>query len=312
MVEFVMFVGLPASGKSTYAKEYEKNGYKILSSDIVREEFSSQIERGELTIPDNTNLNSMVFEELSKIARANLLEGKSVVLDATNLARKRRKNFLRTLYKVKCKKICLLFITPVDECYRRNSNRTGYACVPDDAMYRMICSFECPNYFEGFDEITPIVSDIEYSFDFSLVKDFNQESKYHSLTLDKHMQKAYEYSVENNFSKHVIKCAKYHDIGKVYTKRYENSKGEPSEIPHYYNHENYGAYLYLVEHCSGKNLSKEEFNIVLYETCLINSHMRPLNLWRHHESVREKDKRLFGEEFFNDLLNLNKADVTAH
>ena len=247
-----------------------------------------------------------------KMFKESLHLGVPVVLDATNLARKRRKNFLRALYKVNCKKICLIFVTPVDECYSRNKQRQGYACVPDESMYKMLCSFECPTYFEGFDEIIPISTGKEYKFDFSLVKDFNQESKYHSLTLDKHMQKAYEYSIEHNFSENVIKCAKYHDIGKVYTKRYENSKGEPSEIPHYYCHENYGAYLYLVEHCLGKVLSDEELKVVLYQTCLINSHMRPLNLWRWHESVRDKDKRFFGEEFFNDLLNLNKADIMAH
>ena len=29
MLEFIMLVGIPASGKSTYAKELEKNGYHI-------------------------------------------------------------------------------------------------------------------------------------------------------------------------------------------------------------------------------------------------------------------------------------------
>ena len=50
----------------------------------------------------------------------------------------------------------------------------------------------------------------------------------------------------------------------------------------------------------------------LYQAVLINCHMRPLILWKHQEVVKSKDKQLFGEEFFNDLVNLNKADILAH
>lgn len=39
MNELIMLVGIPASGKTTIAKEYEKNGYVWHSSDAIRIEF---------------------------------------------------------------------------------------------------------------------------------------------------------------------------------------------------------------------------------------------------------------------------------
>ena len=139
-LEFLTFVGVPASGKSTLADKYRKMGYIILSSDERRAEIEEKINSGELTLPDNTNLNATVFESLKQDASTFLKEGKSVVFDATNLGRRRRMNFRKSLYKIKCKKTCVLFITTVDNCYERNSKREGYARVPDEAMYKMFCN----------------------------------------------------------------------------------------------------------------------------------------------------------------------------
>ena len=311
-LEFLTFVGVPASGKSTLADKYRKMGYIILSSDERRAEIEEKINSGELTLPDNTNLNATVFESLKQDASTFLKEGKSVVFDATNLGRRRRMNFRKSLYKIKCKKTCVLFITTVDNCYERNSKREGYARVPDEAMYKMFCNFECPAYFEGWDEIIPIIDETPYTFDFEKIKDFPQDNPHHSLTLDKHIQTAYELAVKNNFSERVKKALAYHDVGKYFTKRFENSKGEKTEFAHFYGHENFGAYLYLTENCCGKNLTKEEFEEILYVTNLINCHMRPLTLWQRVPVVKEKDKKMFGQEFFEDLVNFNYCDRTAH
>ena len=310
--EFIMLVGLPASGKSTLAENYRKGGYTVFSSDVVRAEIEEKIERGEFVMPSNNSLNGVVFDTVIKQARELLKQGISVVVDATNLARKRRMNFKRWLYKIDCVKKCVFMITPVSVCMARNALRTGDARVPDEAMYKMICSFECPNYWEGWDEIVPIVHEEPYAFDFEKTKGFTQETPHHSLTLYEHMAAAQKYVKEQGGSEMLQKVAIYHDIGKYYTKRFENRLGEPSQFAHFYNHENYGAYLYLTEMCCGKTLDKEQFEQVLYETCLINCHMRPLRLWGREPSVREKDQRLFGEEFFSDLVALNAADRAAH
>ncbi|MBR3864404.1 MAG: AAA family ATPase [Clostridia bacterium] len=311
-VEFIMLVGLPGSGKSTFTAKYSEMGYKILSSDVVRAHFVKQIENGELKLPTNTNLNAFVFDNIKMQAISALNEGVSVVFDATNLGRKRRINFRKSLYKINCVKKCILFITPIEECLRRNNLREGYARLPYEAMYKMFCNFECPSYFEGWDEIIPITYDIPYEFDFNLIKGFSQDNPHHTLSLDGHINMAYEIAVKNNYSQEVQTALKYHDIGKFYTKKFENFRGEKTEIAHFYGHEGYSAYLFLTEHCSNKELTKEQFNKILYITNLINCHMRPLTVWKNSDNAKEKDKRLFGDKFFFDLIDLNNCDRLAH
>ncbi len=311
-LELIMLCGVPASGKSTYSKLYKEKGYVVLSSDEIREDLQNKLELGEIIMPTFTNLNSMVFDEIKSKASNSLKNGKSVVIDATNLGRRRRKIFLKQLYRTPCKKICNLFLTSIDECKRRNSLRTGYAKVPDDAMQKMFCNVELPYYFDGFDQIIPIFDSVPVKFDFEWTMDFKQDNPHHSLTLGEHMLKAYEYAVENNFNERLKEVVKYHDIGKYYTKTFLNMRGEITHVAHFYGHENYGAYLYLTWRCLGKKVTSEEFEKYLYQALLINCHMRPLNLWKKQEVVKSKDKDLFGQEFFDDLVNLNKADIFAH
>ncbi|MBO5327982.1 MAG: ATP-binding protein [Clostridia bacterium] len=311
-MELILTVGIPACGKSTLSKKYKEEGYCVLSSDEIRAELQQKIDANELRLPDNTNLNAATFDQVKSRAIAALKVGRSVYVDATNLGRKRRINFLRGLYKFDCKLICMLFVVQPKICMERNTLRQGYARVPDEAMYNMFCSFECPNYWEGWHEIITVVDDTPYEFNFDWVKDLSQDNPHHRLTLGEHMQSAWQYAVDNGFSQAVQTTAKYHDIGKLYTKRFENIKGEKTEIAHYYGHENYGAYLYLVQNLCGKQVSVEDFNRILYETNLINCHMRPLNVWRRSDNAKRKDKERFGEQFFNDLVNLNICDKKAH
>ncbi len=46
-------------------------------------------------------------------------------------------------------------------------------------------------------------------------KDYDQKSKYHHLTLDKHILEAVRYAEENHFSSDVIEALKWHDFGKL-------------------------------------------------------------------------------------------------
>lgn len=312
MPELIMFVGIPGCGKSTKAREYKEKGYEILSSDEVRAEVLAEIETGNFTVPNNASLNSVVFDRIGSRAAAFLKDGRSVVLDATNLSRKRRILFKRAVYKIDCVKKCVLFVVSPAVLYQRNKNRNGAARVPDEVMYKMLCSFECPYYWEGWTEISVVCDDTPYTFDFAAAKVLSQDNPHHTLTVGDHMEAAVNYAREHAFGERIEHVAAYHDIGKFYTKRFENFKGERTETAHFYGHECYGAYLYLVEHCCGKSLTSEQFNDVLYNANLINCHMRPLRVWRDSPAAKERDKELFGEQFFSDLLKVNECDKEAH
>ncbi len=66
MVKFYLLVGLPASGKSTIAKEIAKSeDAVIVSSDEIRREFGNVNDQSQ---------NEKVFEEVEKRLKQNILE----------------------------------------------------------------------------------------------------------------------------------------------------------------------------------------------------------------------------------------------
>ena len=310
--EFVMFVGIPASGKSTKSREYREKGYVVFSTDDIRAEIVAEHLELMNETGKNDKLHSMVYEQIRKEAVLLLKSGVSVVLDATNLRRKKRMAFIRNLGRIACSKKCVLFITPREICIERNSHREGTAYVPEEAMKRMFTSFECPGYYEGWDEIEPVICDVRYSFPFEDTVGFEQDNVYHTLTLHGHLDAARKYAQESGFPSHITEVAYYHDIGKLYVKEFKSRSGAPTVHAHYYDHENYSAYLYLTEKCCGYQPDRALFDKILYNTQLINCHMRPLNLWRNNPSARKRDTELFGERFIADIEMLYEADRTAH
>lgn len=143
MVEFIMLVGLPASGKSTYAEVLKEQGYSVHSSDAIREELTGDV--------NSQDKNTDVFSVLHKRIKSDLENGISCVYDATNVSMKRRKVFLDEIRKFECTKKCILFVVPVEMCQVRNQNRERK--VPDEVYDRMLKNFWVPYYYEGWDEI---------------------------------------------------------------------------------------------------------------------------------------------------------------
>ncbi len=312
IADFVMLVGIPASGKSTLSRDFRDSGYTVLSSDEIRLGLSCESSEQRLDKAAHNALNRRVFESIFAQARAALENGDSVVVDATNLSRKRRRAFLQGLVGIRCTKRCFLFIASPEVCKSRNSARNELTRVPDEEMQRMLCSFEAPSYAEGWDEILPVADGEPYSFPFSAARDFCQDNPHHNLTLLEHLSAARDYARAAGYSDELTRVAFYHDIGKLYTKTFINYKGEPDTVAHFYGHENYGAYLYLCEGLCGRGLAADDFRSLLYEAGLINFHMRPLTAWRDSSAALRRDRELFGDRFIDDVIALNKADCAAH
>ena len=311
-MELIMFVGIPASGKSTAARIYADKGYLILSSDEIRRDITQSMSLDHVSEQERRQLNRRVFEIQHQRCCEALARGQSVVLDATNLSRKRRMNLLQQLRRFDCTRKCLLFITPIEVCRERNQARSGLERVPERDLHRLITSFECPIPAEGWDGIEPVVWAGTYSFPFDAIGNYDQENPHHTLTLDAHIAAAEEFCRSYGFGPMLERIAHFHDIGKLYTKRFENYRGDPTSIAHYYGHESYSALLYLAHMCCGKELNAENFQQVLYEAALIGSHMRPLTQWKESPRARDKDIALFGEKFVQDLEKLHQADRAAH
>lgn len=310
MTEFIMLVGLPASGKSAYAKKLKEQGYHVHSSDAIREELT-----GDVNAQDK---NTDVFTILHTRVKDDLSNGMSCVYDATNMSMKRRKAFLNEIKKYDCRKICVLFVVSVEICKRRNNHRERK--VPDNVFDKMIKQFDVPMKYEGWDEIK-IIIDEEYDYEneycellHSAVL-FEQDNRHHRYSLMKHMIESACYfhshftdiSVSRSIDLSIALCN--HDIGKLVTKTFINQKGETTDEAHYYGHDHAGAYLFLCGFSKKLPTNTEE---ILYIASLINWHMRPYLGWAESEKSKKRDRKLIGEEMYQDIMILNECDRAAH
>lgn len=163
-MELVVFVGIPASGKSTESRRYRDAGYTVLSSDAIRYEVMHGVSLAEVPAKEQNRVNKIVFDTVYEKTEEALKNGESVVVDATHIKRSYRMDFLRRFARFPCRKKCVLFVTPFDTCLERNRGRTGFALVPEPVLYRMLSTFECPYYWEGWDEILPVASGVPHTY----------------------------------------------------------------------------------------------------------------------------------------------------
>jgi predicted kinase len=304
---FWMMCGLPGSGKSYQAKELaEQYGANIHSSDSIREELTGDI--------NNQDINELVFKILHNRIKEDLQNGKNCIYDATNISYKKRMSFLQSLNKIPCEKICVLIATPYEQCLKNNDSRDRV--VPRGVIERMYRTFDLPWYYEGWDEIR-----IEYSSEsdnsfgwpsdwINSVKDYSQDNSHHTLTLGEHCWQVFEYLNQhqiNSTSPEVLKyAAMLHDCGKPFCKTFMNTKGEVTEQAHYYSHEHTGSYDSLFYQTPYRNLR-------LRMAVLIRWHMQPY-FWERDNNVKLQNKyrKLWGEDLYNDIMELHAADKAAH
>ena len=117
MNTLTLLVGLPASGKSTYAREKMANDNTIiLSSDELRKELL-----GDENCQKN---NDLVFKTLYKRAKEFLQNGKNVVIDATNINLKARRSALSHFEKMSIRREAIVFATPFEVCIERDKQRS--------------------------------------------------------------------------------------------------------------------------------------------------------------------------------------------
>lgn len=292
MPELICLVGLQGSGKSTFAKGLATCGdYEIVSSDAIRKEFNNEI------------ANDKVFKLYYERARQLLSEGRSVVLDATNITIKSRKQIFENLKGIECTKICLIFNTPIETCAKRiaNRNKTGdQAEVPLEVLYKYEKSFEMPFYEEGWDNIQ-----IAHEEDFNaqaldalvgIMDKFDQQNAHHKFSLGEHCRRLEEFLKATAPIPNGVGIL--HDVGKLFTKTFD-ADGQA----HYYQHHNVGAYYVLTHPYLTSSLTR--LNVLFY----INYHMVPFNL-KTEKSI-EKWKKIFGPTKFQMLQIINEGDKKA-
>jgi predicted kinase len=138
-----MLCGVPGSGKSTWAREQinklDGKGI-IISRDVIR--FSMLGDDDAYFAHEDA-----VFDEfIKKIQEAiNDQEHTSIFIDATHLNEKNRNKVLSRIWRMGDDVIIgVYFDIPLEECLRRNAQRTGRALVPETVIKNMYESLTKP------------------------------------------------------------------------------------------------------------------------------------------------------------------------
>jgi protein phosphatase len=119
----VLLVGPAGSGKSTFAARCFK-ATEVLSSDACRAMVSD--DEGDQTA------NAAAFAILRFIAVRRLRRGRLTVIDATNVARRHRAEYLRLAGRFQRRAIAFYFDLPLEVCLERNRRRPRL--VEEDAV----------------------------------------------------------------------------------------------------------------------------------------------------------------------------------
>jgi len=328
--KFIMLVGIAGSGKSTVAEDLMKGRDDIdyISSDAIREELTGDVNR--------QDINGEVFATMATRTKESLKNGRSVIYDATNISRKKRQGLLKQLPK-SVKKIAIYVATPYEEILIRNDGRDRK--VPVDVIERMYKTMQIPIKSEGWDNIIfeytdeIIETDLPKQFtdairvavllgregydlmkflasyfeDFFKIYDLSQDSKWHTLSVSRHIYYVYKHVLDNYDGEDkelMLWTALLHDIGKEFCKTFISRKGEEMRHAQFIGHECVGSQI-AVNFLKQMNFEDRFIEDV---SILIQFHMYLLD----DNANREKLKERVGEDFYNKLEFLREADTLSH
>ena len=143
-----LMMGVPGSGKSTYAKNILKYGDIYVSRDEIR--YSLLTDKDDYFAKENEVIKTFI-ESIDKSLVMEEYCG-DVFADATHLSPKGRAQVLKQL-KNKDRVSVIYLDIPLNVILERNAKRTGRALVPENVVRRMYNSIQLPTRAEGIESI---------------------------------------------------------------------------------------------------------------------------------------------------------------
>jgi predicted kinase len=137
--QLLMLLGIPGSGKSTWAKEFVfrcDSSFTVVSSDDVRRQLTGSV--------DDQSRNAEVWDVVLNRCQGLLEKGRNVILDATNTSTEKRRRFVKQLPK--CQRFLKVF--PINKSIAKGriardiEQGIDRAKVPDSAIDVMFRQFQ--------------------------------------------------------------------------------------------------------------------------------------------------------------------------
>ncbi|WP_196894181.1 AAA family ATPase [Aureivirga marina] len=129
-MQAILFIGIQATGKSTFYKQNFFNSHVRISLDLL-----------------NTKNKQQKFLETCFETNTQF------VVDNTNVEKERRKYFIDLAKENKYKVIGYYFKSNIQEALERNLLRKGKEKIPNVGLFSTRKNLEMPNYEEGFDTL---------------------------------------------------------------------------------------------------------------------------------------------------------------
>jgi predicted kinase len=129
-MDAVMFVGIQASGKSTFYKEHFFNSHVRISNDLLK----------------TKNRERLMFELCFET-------GMPLVIDNTNVSKEVRARYISMLREHRYRIRCYYFKSDLNRALEWNGRRAGGECIPHVGILSAHKRLEIPSQDEGFDEL---------------------------------------------------------------------------------------------------------------------------------------------------------------
>ena len=129
-MEAVIFVGIQATGKSTFYKERFFDTHIRINLDMLR----------------TKHREKLIFE-------ACLAAKQKFVVDKMNVTKEERANYIERAKIYGFKIVGYYFNSNLKKALERNSRRQGKARVPDKGLFDALKRLQIPEFLEGFDEL---------------------------------------------------------------------------------------------------------------------------------------------------------------
>lgn len=133
MVEAIIFVGLQASGKSSFYHSRLSSTHRRINLDTLKTRFQE-----------------------CKLLEECIAAKEPLVIDNTNPTTAERARYLQLLLPAGYQVNCYFFTTDFNLCMERNRQRTGKERIPDVGLYRTRKVMQPPTHHEGFAHIHEI------------------------------------------------------------------------------------------------------------------------------------------------------------